>query len=88
MTTRIWKIIFSLTKKIDMTKPLTTKILSDPNHEFVNLMLYIYSMETFIFGEMNWASRNKDLKKIPFYGPYASALGYILHSASSRRMDK
>ena len=66
----------------------TTKILSDPNHEFVNLMLYIYSMETFIFGEMNWASRNKDLKKIPFYGPYASALGYILHSASSRRMDK
>jgi len=71
-----------------MKKPLTTKILSNPNHDFVKRMLYVYSMQTFIFGEMNWVSRNKDLSKIEFYGPFASALGYIIHSASSRRKEQ
>ena len=71
-----------------MKKPLTTKILSNPNHEFVQLMLYIYSMQTFIFGDMNRASRDKDLDKIEFYGPLASALGYILHAASSKRKEQ
>jgi len=76
---KVWKKIFSLAKSVDMKKPLTTEILSDPNHEFVQLMLYIYSMQTFIFKEMNKASRTKDLTKIEFYGPFASALGYIIH---------
>jgi len=68
-----------------MKQPLTTKILSNPDHEFVKLMLYIYSMESFIFKEMNKASRIKDKAKIEFYGPFASALGYIIHQASSKR---
>jgi len=87
MLNEMWNIIFSLADKVDMKKPLTTKILSNPNHEFVKLMLYIYSMQTFIFKEMNRASRNKDQTKIPYYGPFASALGYIIHSASSKRKD-
>lgn len=82
-----WKKIFSLAKSVDMKKPLTTSILSDSNHEFVKLMFYIYSMQTLIFGEMNIASRSKDLSKIPYYGPLASAIGYITHSASSKRKD-
>ena len=40
----IWKKIFSLAKSVDMKKPLTIKILSDPNHDFVKTILYIYSM--------------------------------------------
>lgn len=36
---------------------------------------------------MNRASREKDLDKISFYGPLASALGYILHAASSKRNE-
>jgi hypothetical protein len=36
---------------------------------------------------MNRASRDKDLDKIEFYGPLASALGYILHAASSKRKE-
>jgi len=80
--------IFSIAKSVEMNKPLTTKILSNPDHKFVKLILYIYSMQTFIFSEINWASRNKDNSKIEFYGPLASALGYIIHSASSRRNNK
>lgn len=70
-----------------MKKPLTTEILSNPEHDFVKTLLYIYSMESFVFKEMNKASRYKDLSKINFYGAYASALGYVIHSASLKRKD-
>lgn len=69
-------------KKVDMKKPLTTVILSNPNHEFVKILVYIYTMETFIFKEMNKASRAKDVDKIKFYGPFASALSFVIHSGN------
>ena len=50
-----------MVKDVDMRKPLTPKILSDPNHKFVKTLIYIYSMQTFIFSEMNRASRCKDV---------------------------
>jgi len=81
----VWIKIFLLGKSENMKKPLTTKILSDPQNEFVKLMLYIYSMDSFIFKEMNKASRDKDDTKIKYYGAFASALGYIIHTAGSRR---
>ena len=77
-----------MAESIDIKKPLTTKILSNPEHELVKTLLYIYTMNSFVFKEMNKASRDKDLSKIKFYGPYASALGYIIHAASSKRNDE
>ena len=62
-----------------MKKPLTHKILSNPNHKFVKTLVYIYSMESFVFSEMNRTSRLKDKSQIKFYGAFASALGYIIH---------
>ena len=49
----VWKKLFSLAKTIDMQKPLTPMILSNPNHEFVKILIYIYSMESFVFKQMN-----------------------------------
>ena len=66
-------------KDVDLKKPLTPAILSDQNHSFVKMLIYIYTMETFIFKEMNNASRNKDAKKIQLYGPFASALSFIIY---------
>jgi len=37
---------------------------------------------------MNKASREKDFSKIQFYGPFASALGYVIHAANAKRQDK
>jgi len=45
-------------------------------------------MESFVFKEINLASRTKDLSKIKFYGPFASALGYIIHAANANKKDK
>ena len=75
----MWKKIFEMVKEAEFRKPLTPEILSDPNHEFVKTLIYIYSMETFVFKEMNKASRTKDINKIKFYGPLASALGFAVH---------
>ena len=41
-------------------------------------------MECFIFKEMNKAIRNKDEKKIKYYGAFASALGFIIHGGNSK----
>ena len=35
--------------KYDISKPLTPKILSDPNHQVVKTLVRIYSMETIIY---------------------------------------
>ena len=45
----LWKQIFKLARGTDFKKALTPKILSDPNNEFVKTMIYIYSMQTFVF---------------------------------------
>ena len=84
----MWQTIFSIAKKvIDFKKPLTHKILSDPEHPFVMTLIYVYSMESFIFREINKASRDKDISKIKFYGAFASALGYIIHCGNHRHTD-
>lgn len=79
MEIEIWKHIFSIPKNNNMYEPLTPKILSDPNNELVQTILYVYSMQSFVFKELNKASREKDTSKIEFYGAYASALGFIVH---------
>ena len=76
----MWKTIFSLSRSIkDFKKPLTPKILSNPNNDFVKTLIYIYTMNSFIFYEMNKACREKDSSKIKFYGPLASALSFVVH---------
>ena len=40
----MWQKIFEMVKDVEMRKPLTPKILSDPNHKFVKTLIYIYSM--------------------------------------------
>ena len=81
----MWTKIFSLATHVtNFHKPLTPAVLSDANHDFVNTLLYIYSMESFIFSDMNLASRSKDTSKIKYFGAFASALGFIIHCGNSR----
>ena len=55
---RNWKFLFRLADLGDLDKPLTTKILSDPTHNIVRHILYIYSMESFIYNDLNRATRD------------------------------
>ena len=81
--------MFDLAELGNLDKPMTSQILSNPNHKITKHILYLYSMETFIYGELNRASRSKDESQIKHYGAYAAALSYIIYSANkNRRGDK
>ena len=43
-------------------------------------------MESFVFSEMNKASRSKDFDKIKYYGPFASALSYIIDNSNKKQV--
>ena len=44
-------------------------------------------MESFIYEEMNKASRQKDTSKIKFYGALASALSFIVHAGNHSNIE-
>ena len=44
-------------------------------------LLYLHTMETFIYRELKNASRNQDDERIESLGPYAMCLSYILGNA-------
>ena len=69
----------------DLDKPLTYKTLMDPNHAVTKHILYIYSMESFIYPALNKTSRSHDKKNINCYGPFAAALSCILYLANQYR---
>ena len=71
----------------EFDKPLTPKILSDPTHEAVKHLMYIYSMQTFIYEDLNRVCREKDRSKIKFYGALAAVLSFIINSANKNRLE-
>ena len=70
----------------DLDKPLTPKVLSNPEHRAVRHIMYIYSMESFIYTELNRVCREKDKSKIKYYGAFAATLSYIIYSANQNRV--
>ena len=80
-----WSMLFDLANLGDLDKPLTTKILSNPDHKITKHILFLYSMESFIYADLNKATRDKDEGKINFYGAYAAALSYIIYTANKNR---
>ena len=48
-----WDMLFDLKELGDLSKPLSPKILSDPYHKITRHLLYLYSMETFIYQDLN-----------------------------------
>ena len=62
------------------------KILWNPKADIVCALLYIYSMETFVYSTLNTATRDHDSSKIFTLGPMAAALAWIVNGAESNRV--
>ena len=77
--------LISMPKLGDIDKPLTPKVLSNPTHAVTKHILYLYTMESFIYGDLNWACRDKDQSKLEYYGAYAAALSYIIYNANKNK---
>lgn len=83
-----WEMIFRMGKLGNMDAPLTSSTLKDPNSKITKHLLYIYSMQSFIYEHLNKACREKEEEPLKFFGPYAAALSYIIHYANLQRKDK
>ena len=58
-----------------------------PNHPMTQLYLYLYTLDTWLFQELNKGSREGDTTKIDTLGPYAFALMKIIKNAANNRTD-
>lgn len=80
--------MLNLVTGLDKDQPLTLKILRDPRHPVTQLMLTIYSLETFVYKSLNWASKLGDLNKVQSLGPYAQVMDRIVWLAIGGRSDE
>ena len=69
-----------------MNQPLSYKILFDPDHPVTQTLIYIHSMETFIYKDLKKASLNKDITKVKTLGPYALVMGRILNRSLFKKL--
>ena len=60
--------------------------MQDYNHPVTKTILYIHTMESFIYPELKKASLNKDESRIPTLGPYAAVLSFIIRNANISRI--
>jgi hypothetical protein len=84
-----WRQVFDLLedKDIDKDTPLYAQILMDPGHPVCQLMLTIFSMETYVYGTLNYATKFQDLTKIQTMGPYAQVMNTIVRASMRKRTD-
>ena len=70
----------------DLNKPIVEEILCNPGHPVTHTLIYIYTMETFIYGDLKKASLNKDISKVKTLGPYAFVLSKIISNSFEKRL--
>lgn len=63
-------------------------ITSDPEHNHVKAVLFMYSLDSFLFDRLNQSSRDQDFSVIDTLGPFAVALTKIINSVERKRADK
>ena len=68
-----------------MDEVIKLEDLKNPKSNIVKMIIYLYSMETFIYYGINEASVNKDKTKKLTLGPFACVLREIVSWAEDKR---
>ena len=85
----MWLAIFKIgTQNFDLNKRLTFDILRNPDHLVTKTLIFIHTMETFIYNDLKKASINKDCSRVKTLGPYAFVIGKIIRWAYIRKLEK
>ena len=61
---------------------------SDPEHPDVKAILFMYSLDSFLFDRLNQSSRDQDSSVVETLGPFAVALTKIINRVERNRKDK
>lgn len=83
----VWDLIFGLLGIDKSTEPIPYHVLTDANHPTTSALFQIYSLEFWLFNEINKASRAKDNKKVSTLGPFATILSVALDHAQKSRQS-
>jgi len=78
-----WKHIFQSTITSDFNRAITEDSLKNPSSEILCLLLWIYSMECFVYKQLNAATRDNDQSYVATLGPMCLCLGTIIEGAES-----
>lgn len=81
----IWYSFLSASGIKDLTE---TPVTSDPEHPHVKAILFLYSLDSFLFYRINQISRDKDTSAIESLGPYATVLSQVINRIQAKRYDK
>ena len=62
-------------------------IFWDPNSQVTLTCLYLYTIDSWLFSQVNSGSREGDQAKVDTLGPFAYAFGIIISYAAMERDD-
>ena len=62
-------------------------VCDDIEHPHVKTILYMYSLESFLFKRINLTSRERDVSVLKNLGPLAVALTRIINNVQKNRID-
>ncbi len=74
------------TQGFDLNKSLTFEILDDLSHPVTQTLIYIHSMQTFIYQDLKKACLKKDITKVKPFGPYAWAMMRIINESLFKKL--
>ena len=61
---------------------------SDPDHKDVKTILFLYSLDSFLYARLNQISREFNNSAVNTLGPYSVALKRVIDTVQSARTDK
>lgn len=84
-----WELFFyiAVDYRLMNTEISPTTLEATPNDPIVQMILFIYSMETFLPEEINKASTTRNHDAVITLGPFAFVLGEINNAANQKRTD-
>ena len=63
-------------------------VFDQPEHPHVKAIIFVYSLESFLFSEINRSSREKDTRVIDTLGPFAVAISNVIEKLEAKREDR
>lgn len=82
-----WDFIFGLLNIQPTTEPIDMGDISNADNPSTRALFQIYSLETWLFREINNASRTKNSRKVQSLGPFAALIGVAMDNAQRSRKD-
>ena len=69
----------------DVGQPIKDNEFHDPKSKTVLAIFYLYSLESFLYGRLNWAARSREIACVKNLGPFAAILSRALSEVSKFR---